>query len=120
MVKGPPQTFSGPFFWRNFRLEIVKQHKRTKKNRTNLDIKILRPSPQPEVLDVSAFGNGIKKKHSPTLEFEVNFVPCSIFEWECFQTFCVTLTTKVWKHFHSKNAHDTKLTSNSKVGECFF
>ena len=90
-----------------------------KKNRTNLDIKILRPSPQPDVLYVSAFGNGIKKKHSPTLEFEVNFVSCAFFEWKCFQTFVVKVTRKVWKHSHSKIEHDTKLTSNSKVGECF-
>jgi hypothetical protein len=58
----------------------VKQHKRTKKNRTKLDIKILRPSPQQEVLYVFAFGDGIKKKHSPTLEFEVNFLTRSLFE----------------------------------------
>ena len=83
-------------------------------------MKILRPSPQQEVLYVSACVGGIKKKHSRTLAFEANFVSRSLFECECFQTFRVTLTTKVWKHFHSKNAHDTKLTSNSKVGECFF
>ena len=51
-------------------------------NGRKLDMKILRPSPQQEVLYVSAFqfGGGIKKKHSSILEFEVNFLSRSLFE----------------------------------------
>ena len=44
----------------------------------------------------------------------------SIFEWQCFQTFLVKLTRKVWKHCHSKIEHDRSCFSNAKVGECFF
>ena len=73
------------FFWAFFSTKLLSRNceatfKRTKKNRTKLDIKILRPSPQQEVLYVSAFGGEIKKKHSPTLKFEVNFVSRSLFE----------------------------------------
>jgi hypothetical protein len=42
----------------------VKQHKRKKKG-TKLDIKILKPSSQQEVLYVAACGGGIKKNTLP-------------------------------------------------------
>ena len=39
--KGPPQTFSGHFFRKNYRLEIVKQHERKKIKGTKFDIIII-------------------------------------------------------------------------------
>ena len=33
-----PQTFSGHVFWKNYTLEIVKQHERQKQKGTKLDL----------------------------------------------------------------------------------
>ena len=43
----------------------MKKQKRIKKNRTKLDIKILKPSPQQEVFYVFDFVGGIKKNTLP-------------------------------------------------------
>ena len=59
-----------------------------------------------------------KTKHSPILAFETQLVSRSIFDWQCFQTFLVNLTRKIWKHGHSKIERDASCVSNANVGEC--
>jgi hypothetical protein len=67
VTKGSPElTFSEHFVRKNFRLEIVKQHKRKKKKQGNqkVDISILKSMPPLEVFYIFTVGSGIKKKNT--------------------------------------------------------
>ena len=71
---------------------------------------------------VSAFVGGIKKKLSPTLEFETQIYQHSVFDQNCFSIFFLKLTSKVWKEFFEQNRIECQqiCVSNSKVEEFFF
>ena len=73
-------------------------------------------------LYVSAFVGGIKKKLSPTLAFETQFMEHSVFDQNCFSIFLLKLTTKVLKECFEQNRIECQqiCMSNSKVEECFF
>ena len=124
-LKAHFKLFLGIFFHKIIEMKLWSNIlNEQKQNGTKLDIKILRPSPQQKVLYVSGFGGGIKKKHSPTLEFEVYFFHTHLSHFlneNVSKLFLFVKQEKFGNIFIQKvSVKESFKTSNSKVGECFF